>query len=114
MQGLFVDGTNGTVNVNIAESAFVDNQGNGIGAFTGSAEVTVSVVASQITGNFSNGIGVLGVGPAPVAVKIGNSQITSNVTGLNVGGSGQILTRGGNALDSNGSDGAFTGSIATK
>jgi hypothetical protein len=27
---------------------------------------------------------------------------------------GQILTRGGNALDSNGADGAFTGSIATK
>jgi len=116
LHGLFVDGTasNVGINVNIAESAFVDNQANGIGAFTGSAPVTVSVTTSQITGNFTNGIGVLGTGGAPVAVKIGNSQITGNVNGLATAGTGQILTLGGNQLHSNGSDGTFTGSIATQ
>src|SRR5262249_40511686 len=87
LHGIFVDGTDSTtgINVNIAESAFVDNQGNGIGAYTGTAPVTVSVTTSQLTGNFGNGIGALGTGGAPVAVKIGNSQITGNNHGLNVG-----------------------------
>jgi hypothetical protein len=114
LHGLFADGTasNVGINVNIAESAAVDNKGDGIGAYTGTAPVTVSVVASQITGNITNGIGVFGTGGAPVAVKIGNSQITGNVNGLAVGGTGQILTVGGNQLHSNLSNGSFTGSIA--
>jgi len=98
----------------MAESAAVDNQGNGIGAFTGTAPVTVSVTTSQITGNFTNGIGVLGTGGAPVAVKIGNSQITGNNNGLATGGTGQILTLSGNQLHSNVSNGSFTGSIPTQ
>jgi len=57
---------------------------------------------------------VLGVGPAPAAVKIGNSQITSNVTGLATAGTGQILTLSGNQLHSNAIDGSFTGSIPTQ
>ena len=73
MHGLFVDGTGSSVgiNVNIAEGAFVDTQANGIGAFTGGAEVTISVTNSQISANLINGIGVLGTSGAPVAVKIG-------------------------------------------
>jgi hypothetical protein len=115
LHGLFADGTNGVVNVNMAESAAVDNQQNGIGAFSpGSASVTVSVISSQITGNLTNGIGALASGAGSVAVKIGNSQITGNVNGLAVGGTGQILTLGGNHLHSNSNDGAFTGSISTK
>ena len=112
LHGLFVDGTDGTVNVNMAESAAVDNRQNGIGAFTpNSASVTVSVNTSQITGNLTNGIGALG---ANAAVKIGNSQITGNNNGLATASSGQILTLGGNHLHSNLSDGTFTGGIATK
>ena len=115
LQGLFADGTNGVINVNMAESAAVDNQQNGIGAFSPSnASVTVSVISSQITGNLTNGIGALASGAGSVAVKIGNSQITGNVNGLAVGGAGQILTLGGNHLHSNVADGTFTGSIATK
>jgi len=116
LHGLFVDGTASTagINVNVADSAFVDNQGNGIGAFTGTAPVTVSVVASQITGNFTNGIGVLGTGGAPVAVQIGNSQITSNVTGLATADSGQIFSFGGNQLHSNGGGNGPVTSIATQ
>ena len=115
LHGLFADGTNGIVNVNMAESAAVDNQANGIGAFSpGSASVTVSVTTSQITGNATNGIGSLASGAGTVAVKIGNSQITGNVTGLATGGAGQILTLGGNQLHSNLSNGSFTGSIPTQ
>jgi hypothetical protein len=115
VQGLFADGTNGTINVNMAESAAVENQQNGIGAFSpGSASVTVSVTTSQITGNLTNGIGALATGAGSVAVKIGNSQITGNVNGLATGGSGQILTLGGNQLHSNLSAGAFTGNIPTQ
>ena len=89
LHGVFVDGTASTagINVNVAESAFVDNQGNGIGAFTGTAPVTVSVVSSQIT---------------------------SNVTGLATAGSGQIFSFGGNQLRSNGSGNGPVTSIATQ
>jgi len=116
LHGLFADGTASTagINVNIADSAFVDNQGNGIGAFTGNAPVTVSVTSSQITGNFTNGIGVLGTGGAAVAVQIGNSQITSNVTGIATGGSGQIVSFGGNQLRSNGSGNGPVSTVATQ
>jgi hypothetical protein len=115
LHGLFADGTNGIVNVNMAESAAVDNQQNGIGAFSpGSASVTISVTTSQVTGNFTNGIGALATGAGGVAVKIGNSQITGNANGLATGGAGKILTLGGNQLHSNLSDGSFTGSIATQ
>src|SRR5262249_52135381 len=60
MHGISVDGTSSTtgINVSMAESAAVDNQGNGIGAYTGSAPVTVSAMNSQVTGNFTHGIGV--------------------------------------------------------
>jgi len=116
LHGLFADGTISTagINVNVADSAFVDNQGNGIGAYTGNAEITISVVASQITGNITNGIGVLGTGGAAVAVQIGNSQITSNVTGIATSGSGQIFSFGGNQLHSNGSGNGPVTSIATQ
>ena len=50
-----------------------------------------------------------GLGAGSVAVKIGNSQITGNVNGLAVDGTGQILTLGGNQLHSNLSNGSFTG-----
>ena len=76
--------------------------------------MTISVATSQITGNLTNGIGVLGTGGAPVAVKIGNSQITGNVNGLATLGSGQIVTLGGNQLRRNLTNGTFTGSIPTQ
>jgi len=116
LHGLFVDGTAGSggIVVNVAESAFVDNQSNGIGAFTGSGNAVVSVINSQISGNLNAGIGTLGTGPAIVSVRVGNSQITGNNWGVLNGGSGQILTLGGNHLHTNVNDGTFTGSIATK
>jgi len=116
LHGLFVDGTASTAGivVNMAESAAVDNQSNGIGTYTGSGNVVVAVTNSQISGNLNAGIGTLGVGPAVVAVRIGNSQITGNNWGVLNGGSGQIQTLGGNQLHTNVNDGTFTGSIATK
>jgi hypothetical protein len=111
LHGLFADGSNGVVNVNMAESGAVDNQQNGIGAFSpGSASVTVSVTTSQIAGNLTNGIGSAN----NAAVKIGSSQITGNANGLATLGAGQILTLGGNQLHSNLSNGSFTGSIPTQ
>jgi hypothetical protein len=110
LHGLFADGSNGVINVNMAESAAVDNRQNGIGAFSPASAVTVSVTTSQINGNFANGIGSAN----NAAVKIGNSQITGNANGLATLGAGQILTLGGNQLHSNLSNGTFTGSIATQ
>jgi len=116
LHGLFVDGTgsSGGIVVNVAESAAVDNRSNGIGAYTGGGNVVVSVTNSQINGNLNAGIGTLGVGPAVVAVRVGNSQITGNNWGVLNGGSGQIQTLGGNQLHTNVNDGTFSGSIATK
>jgi len=116
LHGLFVDGTGGSggIVVNMAESAAVDNRSNGIGAFTGSGNAVVSIINSQMSGNLNAGIGTLGTGPAIVSVRVGNSQITGNNWGVLNGGSGQILTLGGNHLHTNVNDGTFTGSIATK
>jgi len=116
LHGIFVDGTAGSggIVVNMAESAAVDNQSNGVGAYTGSGNAVVSIINSQISGNLNAGIGTLGVGPAIVSVRVGNSQITGNNWGVLNGGSGQILTLGGNHLHTNVNDGTFTGSIATK
>jgi hypothetical protein len=61
--------------------------------------------------DFINGIGSLGLGAGAVAVEIGNSLITGNVNGLNHGGSGQIVSLGGNQVRRNGSDGTFTASV---
>jgi len=116
LHGLFVDGSGSSAGivVNVAESAAVENRSNGIGAFTGSGNAVVSVINSQFSGNLNAGIGTLGTGPAVVSVRIGNSQITGNNWGVLNGGSGQILTLGGNHLHTNVNDGTFTGSISTK
>jgi hypothetical protein len=113
--GLFVDGSASSIgiNVNISESMAVENQGNGIGAFTsaGAASVTVSVIGSHISGNITNGLGALGAtasGAGSAVIAVGSSMITANVNGVVTGGAGQIRTHGNNQLLLNSNNGVFT------
>jgi hypothetical protein len=116
--GLFIDGSASTVgvNVNVTESVFAENSGNGIGAFStpGAAGISVSVKDSQITGNIGNGLAVLTAAPSgagSVTIEVSGSLISGNVTGVSASGAGQIRTFGNNQLRLNGNNGAFTGSV---
>jgi hypothetical protein len=71
----------------------------------------VSVKDSHISGNLTNGIGVLGAtasGTGSAIITVGSSMITSNVNGVASGGAGQMRTHGNNQLQLNGTNGAFT------
>src|SRR4051794_40327942 len=84
LMGLFADGSGSStgININISESVAVENQGNGIGAYSpgGGAPVTVSVKDSHISGNITNGLGALGAaasGAGSAAIAVGSTMITA-------------------------------------
>lgn len=99
------------INVNIVGGTATSNTSHGIEATSttsSSAPVSVSVSGMQISGNL--GAGVQARSLARATIKIGNSQITANATGVSAAG-GQILSLGDNLVHSNGVNGAFTGAI---
>jgi hypothetical protein len=116
------------------------NRGDGIVARTlstlvGSSSVSVTVRDSTISGNV-RGVAVLAGSSANAKMVLegvqvsGNSgaglfaqnargtivandaRITGNATGVSTASSGKVLSAGGNVLIGNGSDGAFTGTVA--
>ena len=116
--GLFADGSGSSIgiNVNISESMAVENQGNGIGAYSpaGAAPVTVSVKDSHISGNLTNGLGVLAAtasGAGSAVIAVGSTMITANVNGVAPAGAGQIRSHGNNQVQFNGNNGAFTSNV---
>jgi hypothetical protein len=46
-----------------------------------------------------------------VTVRVKNSDVTGNGAGLSFSGGGALLTYGNNAVNANGVDGAFSGSV---
>lgn len=66
---------------------------------------------TAISNSASYGMIVNGSGST---VRVGNSVISNNLTGLMVLQSAAVLSYGNNLLDGNGTDGAFTGTIPTK
>src|SRR5262249_13818599 len=60
----------------------------------------------------NNGIGV--VSYASSLVRVANTTVTDNVTGLFFENSSKLLTRGSNTVEGNTTDGTFTGTYAAK
>lgn len=112
--GIAVDGTDSTAGINatISNSTMSSNANDGIVAVTseGHAPIGVTVTNSRST---NNGYGIRSIGPN-VTVRVKNSEIVGNGIGLKASSSGALLTLGNNTVEANGSDGAFTGSVAQK
>jgi hypothetical protein len=59
----------------------------------------------------NNAIGIRSIGPN-VTVRVDGSSVMGNSTGLSFSSGSALLTYGNNAVNSNGSDGAFSGPVA--
>jgi hypothetical protein len=114
--GVRVDSTGNTsvagISVDIDHSQFSGSTGAGIVAVAvGTNPITMMIAHSVSSNNTTNGI--IGNG-ANVTVRVGNTTITGNATGVNPAGSSTISSYGDNRLDGNTTNGAFTGTILPK
>ena len=109
--GIVADGSGSAagINVTIADSVASGNRQDGIIAVTpgGGAPIAVLVTNTKST---NNAIGIRSLGPN-VTVRVKNSDIVGNGTGLSFGSGGALLTFGNNAVQANGANGAFSGSV---
>src|SRR5229473_6857150 len=110
--GIAADGTGSTggINMTIADSMIGGNSQDGIIATTpaGGAPIGVMVTNTKSVNNATFGIRSIGPG---VTVRVGDSTITGNNTGLSFSGGGALLTYGTNKVQANGSVGAFSGAV---
>ena len=100
--GLAVDQAGGGagVNVTVKNSTIANNSQAGIVVVTGATGAGVMVKDSAIS---NNSVGLQTVGTGAI-IRVGNSMITGNGTGIS---GANILSYGTNQLNGNGSDGTF-------
>jgi hypothetical protein len=100
--GIAADGTGGALGINITvrDSTINGNTATGILATTNSTGTGIMVANTAIA---NNAVGVQSAGAAAV-LRIGQSQITGNGTGV----SGPVLSYGNNQLNGNGTDGSLS------
>ena len=111
--GIRVNGSNSTgvaVNTIVLESMVVGSAGNGIEALTtgGRAAVSVLVDHTVVSGNFASGINANGAaasGAGSAVVRIGDSTIALNVTGVGTTGAGVVQSFKNNRISGNLTDG---------
>lgn len=102
--------TTGTVIASIEDSEFSGN-GQGIAAVAGAGATPTSIVMVNNSASVHNiNFGIVGNGNA-VAMRIGNTSVTGNGTGVLVASSADVLSYGDNRVNGNTSDGAFSGVI---
>ncbi|MBR0757463.1 hypothetical protein JQ604_35225 [Bradyrhizobium jicamae] len=110
--GIAADGTgsSGGINMTIADSVMSDNSQDAIVATTPSGGAPIGVlVTNSISAN--NRFGIRSLGPG-VTVRVKNSEITGNGTGVAAGSGGLLLSGGGNTVQGNGTNGTFSGTYA--
>lgn len=114
--GVAIDGTGSTggINMTIANSNLAGNTNDGVVATTpnGGAPLGLAVFNTQ---TLNNGFGIRAIGNATVRVK--NSEIVGNGTGLATSGAGaSILTASplSNTVEANAVNGSFTGTYSFK
>jgi hypothetical protein len=110
--GLVLDGTSGgTMRASMRNSLVSVNGNNGLTASTsGSGNAVFLLHHVLIQGN---GFGVVGAGTG-AGFLVDDSRIFGNTTGISASGGSAILSYGNNNLNANGTDGAFTGTIALR
>ena len=111
--GVLVDGSNSTgvaVNAIVLESMVVGSAGTGIAALTTASHAAVSVLVDHtvVSGNFASGINANGAaasGAGSAVVRIGDSTIALNVTGVGTTGAGVVQSFKNNRISGNLTDG---------
>ena len=109
--GIAVDGSHSTagINVTITDSVTASNAQDGILATTSAGGAPIGVLVTN-TKSVNNAIGIRSLGPN-VTVRVDGSSVIGNGTGLAFGSSGALLSFGNNAVQANGTNGAFSGSV---
>lgn len=110
--GVAVDGSQSTagINLTIKDSTLSANVNDGLVATTLSGHASVGVLVSN-TATTNNAYGIRSIGPN-VTVRVKDSEIAGNGTGLTASSGGALLTMGNNAVQANGAKGAFSGTLA--
>ncbi|MBX3575391.1 MAG: right-handed parallel beta-helix repeat-containing protein [Mesorhizobium sp.] len=101
--------TTGVVDISIANSELSGGTFHGLVLQADNGTSKAMVNSTRIVNNANQGIRVIG---ANGIVRIGSSVISGNLTGLNPVNGGNIRSYGNNQLNGNGTDGAFTGTVA--
>jgi hypothetical protein len=119
--GIFVQGSVSTgvaVNATVTDSAVIGSQGNGVTAITiaGKAAVSIFLDHSVVSGNFGSGVNANGAaasGTGSAFVRIGDSTIVLNATGVSTTNAGVVQSMKNNRISGNLTDGtpipAFVG-----
>lgn len=110
--GIAADGSNSTagINMTIKDSSIGGNSQDGIVATSAPGKAPVGVFITNSV-SVNNAFGVRAIG-SNVTVRLTDSKIIGNNTGLATASGGTILSSGNNAIQANGVNGAFTGSFA--
>jgi len=110
--GILIDGrvTTGSNTVVIGNTNVVGGGSFGIfAADSGGGTTNVTVDGSTSANNVTFGIGASG---ANATVRVRNSIVTGNGTGLQIASSGKLISHGGNVVTGNTTNGAFTSTVA--
>jgi hypothetical protein len=97
----------------ITDSVVGGNLQDGILAITnpGQAPIRVTLDRTRSLNNDANGIRA--VGPN-LTVRVSNSVVSGNTTGLSVSSGAALMTSGNNVVEGNATNGAFSGKFALK
>jgi hypothetical protein len=105
------NGSTGGIKATLNDSSASSSSFSGVVAITaaGQSAVDLFVNRSAIVNNGSNGI--RSEGAATARVRISDTTITGNATGLSIGAPAQVISFGNNRIDGNGVNGAPTSTI---
>ena len=111
--GILVDGSGSTgvaVNAVVLDSVVSGSAGNGIAAVTSAGKAAASILVdhSVVTGNFASGINANGAaasGAGSAVVRIGDSTIALNLTGVSTTNAGALESFKNNRISGNLTDG---------
>jgi hypothetical protein len=100
--GLIANGGGGIVNVTLRDTIVSGSGSNGIQATSSSSVASVMVDRTSVSSNAGAGVNANGT---QATVRIGNSTITNNVTGVSATSGGTLRTYKNNQINGNLSDG---------
>ena len=105
--------TSGSVVASIEDSEFSGN-GQGIAAVAGAGVTDTSIVMVNNSASVNNtNFGIIANGQAAI-IRVGNTSVTGNGTGVTAAGSGEVKSYGDNRVDGNNSNGGFTAGVLPK
>lgn len=103
--------SSGGINIAVVNSTSTGNTTNGIAAISGTPNINIMVDGSTSAFNALQGIRAQGTG---ATVRLSNSQVTANGTGVAVASGGIVSSYGNNHIDGNSDNGVNPGIIAEK